>query len=159
MTKHELEVLRRGLERFRHINERCGRPLPWKTVIALLLDCPSTTHEHPETGDENEFREEALRRFAKGKSTLLPERLADVKRFLIAQGVITEQDLRSQAAPDQGIAVDSLLAQLSLVPRGNGVPRERLILLRASQRNGTRPVSYEVLFVAEESRLAGLDKG
>ena len=91
MTKHELEVLRRGLERFRHINERSGRPLPWKTVIALLLDCPSTTHEHPETGDENEFREEALRRFAKGKSTLLPERLADVKRFLIAQGTLLGQ--------------------------------------------------------------------
>lgn len=158
MTKHELEVLRRGLERFRHMNERCGRPLPWKTVIGLLLDCPSTTHEHLYMGNEPEFREEALRRFAKGKSTLLPERLADVKRFLIAQGVITVQDLQRQAAPAQ-ITVDALLAQLSLAPRGNGVPRERLILLRASQRNGSRPVSYDVLFVAEESRLGGQDKG
>lgn len=159
MTKHELEVLRRGLERFRHTHERSGRPLPWKTVIGLILDCPSTTHEHPETGNENEFREEALRRFAKGKSTLLPERLADVKRFLIAQRVITEQDLQRQAAPAAQITVDALLDQLSLAPPANGVPRERLILLRASQRNGSRPMSYDVLFVAEESRLARPDKG
>lgn len=159
MTKHELEVLRRGLERFRHMNERCGRPLPWKTVIGLLLDCPSTTHEHLYDGHEPEFREEALRRFAKGKSTLLPERLADVKRFLIAQGVITEQDLQRQAAQPAQITVDALIAQLSLAPPANGVPRERLILLRASQRNGSRPVSYDVLFVAEESRLARHDKG
>ena len=158
MTKHELEVLRRGLERFRHMNERCGRPLPWKTVIGLLLDCPSTTHEHLYDGHEPEFREEALRRFAKGKSTLLPERLADVKRFLIAEGVITEQDLQRQATQPAQITVDALLAQLSLAPPANGVPRERLILLRASQRNGSRPVSYDVLFVAEESRLARPDK-
>lgn len=159
MTKHELEVLRRGMERFRHMNERCGRPLPWKTVIGLLLDCPSTTHEHLLHGHEPEFKEEALRRFAKGKSTLLPERLADVKRFLLARGVIAEADLERQAEPQEQITVDALLSQLSLGPRGNGVPRERLIVLRASQRNGSRPVAYEVLFVAEESRLAGNDKG
>jgi hypothetical protein len=110
-------------------------------------------------GNEPEFREEALRRFAKGKSTLLPERLADVKRFLIAEGVITDQDLQWQAAQPAQITVDALLDQLSLAPPANGVPRERLILLRASQRNGSRPVSYDVLFVAEESRLAGHDKG
>lgn len=158
MTKHELEVLRRGLERFRHMNERSGRPLPWKTVIGLLLDCPSTTHEHLYSGNEAEFREEALRRFAKGKSTLLPERLADVKRFLLARGVITEQDLHREAPATEQITVDALLARLSLAPRGIGAARERLILLRASQRNGTKPVSYDVLFVAEESKLAGHDK-
>lgn len=96
-TDWQIDKIRRALNNYRAAEARNGQTLPWKTVTNRILLCPALRHS-PLRGDEDqEFKEEALRRFANGKSFLQPHKLDDLKTFLIHAGILMEDELSDDA--------------------------------------------------------------
>ena len=92
-TAWQIDRLRRALHNYRISMGRNGQVLSWKVVLDRLLLCPATVHAYPEHGAEPDFKEEALRRFAARTSTLQPDKLQDLKQFLIAEKFLREDEL------------------------------------------------------------------
>ncbi|MGO4809411.1 hypothetical protein AB4156_07390 [Cupriavidus sp. 2MCAB6] len=109
-TDWEVDAIRRGLNCYRIANARQGRLLPWKAVIHAVLMSEVTAHVYPKNGEEPEFKEEALRRFANGSQILQPDKLTDLKAFLIQNKSLTEEDFGNESKIlAEAKAVQSLL--------------------------------------------------
>lgn len=89
----QIDKLIRGLHAYRVMKAQDGRLAPWKLVHRDLLLSEKTASEFPEGGAPPSFKEEALRRFANGESTLQPDKLEDVWLFLIEKGVLGRNEL------------------------------------------------------------------
>lgn len=96
-TAWQIDKLIRGLHSYRVMKAANGRLLPWKSVIDHLLMSPATVSSYPADGGDPDFKEEALRRFAAGSSTLEAAKMADVARFLIAEHVLTQDEMSENA--------------------------------------------------------------
>lgn len=96
-TAWQIDKLMRGLHAYRVMKAVNGRLLPWKSVLDHLLLSPETAHQYPADGSEPEFKEEPLRRFAVGTSTLEAAKMADVASFLMAERVLTKGELSEDA--------------------------------------------------------------
>ena len=96
-TPWQIDKLARGLNNYRELKAVNGRLPPWKRVLDHLLLSPATAHGYPESGDQPTFKEEALRRFAEGGSKLQPDKLEDVRRFLVAQRLLREDEFAEEA--------------------------------------------------------------
>jgi hypothetical protein len=92
-TERQLGRLRRALNDYRVIKGREGRLMPWKAVLNRLLMSGVTAHQYDADGNEPEFKEEALRRFATGMSTLQRDKLEDLWKFLVDQRMIAANEL------------------------------------------------------------------
>lgn len=92
-TAWQIDMLRRGLQSYRVKEAANGRLPPWKTVHLYILLSDATVSVFPEDGSEPDFKEEALRRFANGGSVLGLDKLEDVRRFLMHEGVLSEEEL------------------------------------------------------------------
>lgn len=113
-TAWQIDKLVRGLHAYRVLKAANGRLLPWKAVHRDLLMAEKTAHSFPEDGGLPEFKEEALRRFAKGESTLQPDKLEDVWLFLIEAGVVGRNELEADAGVnEEALAVHAYLASTS----------------------------------------------
>ena len=88
----QIDKLRRGLHAYRALKAKNNRLPAWKDVLDAILLSPVTAHEYAYSGDEPEFKEEALRRFAAGSSVLQSDKLSDVRRFLVGAGVFTNEE-------------------------------------------------------------------
>ncbi|KWT91734.1 MULTISPECIES: ankyrin repeat domain-containing protein [unclassified Variovorax] len=95
-TPWQIDELARGLNTYRALKTVNGRSPPWKTVLDHLLLSPATAHSYLESGEPPTFKEEALRRFAEGGSTLQPDKLEDVRRFLVAQRLLREDEFTGE---------------------------------------------------------------
>lgn len=98
LTAIQIDKLRRGLHAYRVLNTVNGRRPPWKSVLRHLEDLRIAPREHPVRTEASLFLEEALRRFARGES--VPgdiSRLVDIKRLLVAAGILTEGEFSDQA--------------------------------------------------------------
>lgn len=89
----QIDKLIRGLHAYRVMKAKDGRLAPWKLVHQDLLFSEKTATEFPKGGAPPSFKEEALRRFANGESTLQPDKLEDVWLFLIDKGVLGRNEL------------------------------------------------------------------
>jgi len=96
-TAWQIDKLIRGLHSYRVMKAVNGRLPPWKSVLDHLLLSHETAHQYPADGSEPEFREEALRRFAAGTSTLEAAKMADVASFLMAERVLTQGEMSEDA--------------------------------------------------------------
>ena len=96
-TPWQIDELARGLNTYRALKTVNGRSPPWKTVLDHLLLSPATSNGYLESGEPPTFKEEALRRFAEGGSTLQPDKLEDVRRFLVAQRLLREDEFTGEA--------------------------------------------------------------
>jgi len=96
-TTWQIDKLARGLNTYRALKTVNGKSPPWKTVLDHLLLSPATAHGYLESGEPPNFKEEALRRFAEGGSTLQPDKLEDVRRFLVAQRLLREDEFTEEA--------------------------------------------------------------
>lgn len=104
-TTWQIDRLRRSLNNYRLSMGRNARLLSWKVVLDRLLLCPATAHAYPKDGAEPEFKEEALRRFAGRTSTLQPDKLQDLKLFLIAEKFLREDELDDRPDTLRGLLV------------------------------------------------------
>ena len=89
----QIDKLIRGLHAYRVMKAKDGRLAPWRIVHRDLLLSDKTASDFPEGGGSPSFKEEALRRFANGESTLQPDKLEDVWFFLIDKGVLGRNEL------------------------------------------------------------------
>ncbi|MFZ3287778.1 MAG: hypothetical protein WA191_13135 [Telluria sp.] len=96
-TDWQIDKIRRALNNYRATEARNGQTLPWKTVMNRILRCPAIRHSPLRGDDDQEFKEEALRRFANGKSFLQLGKLDDLKTFLIHAGILMEDELSDDA--------------------------------------------------------------
>lgn len=111
LTAWQIDKLIRGLHAYRLIRAANGKLLPWKTVHRDLLMSHKTAHKFPEYGRAPEFKEEALRRFALGQSTLQAEKLEDVRLFLMEKGVVKQEELSEEAGfMTEGLALHTHFA-------------------------------------------------
>lgn len=97
-TDWEIDAIRRGLNAYRIAKARNGRLLPWKALTHAILMSEVTEHAYPEDGDEPEFKEEALRRFANGSQVLQPDKLADLQAFLIHHRMLSEDEFGKESS-------------------------------------------------------------
>lgn len=95
-TPWQIDKLARGLNNYRELKAVNGRLLPWKRVLDHLLMSPATVHSYSEAGDQPTFKEEAMRRFAEGGSTLQPDKLEDVRRFLVSHRLLREDEFNGE---------------------------------------------------------------
>jgi hypothetical protein len=174
-TLWQIDKLRRGLHAYRVLKAANGHLRPWKAVIDDLLLSPATQSVYPKDGQKPEFREEALRRFAEGGNLLLPDKLADVGRFLVAARVVTPEELEEGAdvATDNlllhrffahGAAeqVSSRLAQLSTdyraTQRADGRTHEFVLRLAPQPLDGFVLAEERVRVAAAEAAVSRYDK-
>lgn len=131
-TAWQIDKLVRGLHAYRVMKAANSHLLPWKTVLDHLLMSPATANSYPEDGGAPAFKEEALRRFATGMSTLEPDKLEDVRRLLVAAKVLKEEDLtESEDWTVEALTVHAALANsseqaqvgLASLARGYGASR------------------------------------
>jgi hypothetical protein len=144
-TTWQIDKLIRGLHAYRVMKAANNRLLPWKTVLDHLLLSPETEYQYPEDGSEPEFKEEALRRFAAGTSTLEAAKLADVASFLIAKRVLTQGEL----SEDAGFMTEGLIlhARFAADPVSALLRFSNLTTTyRATRNNGGRVEDFELRF-------------
>lgn len=98
-TLWQIDKLRRGLHAYRVLKAANGELRPWKAVMDDVLLSPATECVYPKDGTKPDFREEALRRFAEGENLLLPDKLEDVRRFLLAARVVAADEFADGADP------------------------------------------------------------
>lgn len=157
-TAWQIDKLIRGLHSYRVMKAVNARLAPWKSVLDHLLLSPETAHQYPADGSEPEFKEEALRRFAAGISTLEAAKMADVASFLIAERILTPGELSEDAGfMAEGLILHTYLATKS--PAG----AERLSQLVASYscaNAGTYETEHlELRFVAQPTEnLVGVEE-
>lgn len=114
-TTWQIDRIRRGLNAYRLERRSSTGRLPWKTVLDHILLSEKTRHVHPEDGaEEGTFRQEALRRFAKGQETLQPDKLEDVWLFLIEKGVLRSNEVEAISDFKEALALHGVLASRSL---------------------------------------------
>lgn len=89
----QIDKIRSRLVAYRYKKGQNGRPRPWKGVLYDILLCPDTAHVFPEDGSLPEFKEEALRRFAAGTSILTPDKIHDLRLFLVKEHFLKEKEL------------------------------------------------------------------
>ncbi|MEW8508975.1 MAG: hypothetical protein AB2598_19980 [Candidatus Thiodiazotropha sp.] len=89
----QIDRIRSRLVAYRYKKGNNGRPRPWKGVLYDILLCPDTAHVFPEDGSHPEFKEEALRRFAAGTSILSPDKIHDLRVFLVKEHFLKEKEL------------------------------------------------------------------
>jgi hypothetical protein len=99
----EIDAIRRALNNYRTLQARNGRLLTWKNVIENILSSTVTSYNFPETGEEPEFLEEALRRFGNGTSTLQPEKLIDLRLFLRHENLLPDEKFNDEQNELRGI--------------------------------------------------------
>ncbi|BBJ23059.1 hypothetical protein [Candidatus Nitrotoga sp. AM1P] len=110
-TDWQIDRIRRALNNYRAAESRNGQTLPWKTVTNRILLCPAIRHSPLKGDDDQEFKEEALRRFANGQSFLQLRKLDDLKTFLIHAGILMEDELSDDADNlKEALAVHGYLA-------------------------------------------------
>ncbi|KRT56572.1 hypothetical protein [endosymbiont of Ridgeia piscesae] len=110
----QIDKIRSRLVAYRYKKGQNGRPRPWKGVLYDILMCPDTSHVFPEDGSLPEFKEEALRRFAAGTSVLTPDKLEDLRVFLVKEHFLKEKEL--DEAPydvEEALALHGYLASNS----------------------------------------------
>ncbi|MFK4445219.1 hypothetical protein ABH944_005435 [Caballeronia udeis] len=86
----EIENLRIGLNLYRLSKAEGGKHPSWETVVINMMTSGVTDDEFSIDGDEPELKPEALRRFATGFSVLAPDKLRDIKAFLIKEKIISD---------------------------------------------------------------------
>ena len=158
-TAWQIDKLIRGLHSYRVMKAVNGRLPPWKSVLDYLLLSPETSYQYPKDGSEPEFKEEALRRFAAGTSTLEAAKMADVASFLIAERVLTQGELSDEG----GVMTEGLLLHAHLATK-SPAGAERLSQLVASYRcsnTGTYETEHlELRFMAQPTEnLVGVEEG
>ena len=145
-TAWQIDKLIRGLHSYRVMKAVNGRLPPWKSVLDHLLLSPGTAHKYPKDGREPEFKEEALRRFAAGSSTLEAVKMADVARFLIAERVLTQGEM----SEDGGFMTEGLMlyTHFAADPERAALRFSSLsTTYRATRNNGGRVEDFELLFL------------
>ena len=133
-TDEQIGYLRDALARYRDMEGRNLRPLPWKTVLDRVLMADVTRHEYPEDGTLPEFKEEALRRFALNMSVLSEDKLDDLRSFLTAEGYLQDSDMEAA-----GWSLPTALALSSLFTRA-AAPGDHLEALKGEYGTVFRPV-------------------
>lgn len=138
----QIDKLRRGLQSYRLLKGTNGKLVPWCDVVDAILFSDATRMQHPASGEQADMplKEEALRRFANGQSTLEPGKLADVMRFLISVRVLTEEEMRDggQLIAD-AVAVRTVLANTTPA----GVRRLTLFAPHYRSRGTGRGAAHE----------------
>ena len=118
-TEEQIGYLRDALARYRDMEGRNLRPLPWKSVLDRILMADATRHEYPEDGSLPEFKEEALRRFASGTSVLSEDKLDDLRTFFTAEGYLQTRDMEAAGwSLPAALALSALFARKAL-PEGH----------------------------------------
>ena len=149
-TAWQIDKLIRGLDSYRVMKAANARLLPWKSVLDHLLMSKATASAYPADGGEPDFKEEALRRFAGGRSTLQVDKLEDVRRFLVEAKVLDETSLLEDAnGLKEALIVHSFLADES---EAGGHFLAGLAKGYRSTRTGTfETEQVELRFVAQPS--------
>lgn len=148
LTAWHIDKLIRGLHAYRLMKAANGKLLPWKTVHRDVLLSHKTAHKFPEYGRAPEFKEEALRRFALGQSTLQAEKLEDVRLFLIDKGVLKQDELSEEV----GVMTDGLILHTHLASDPERAAQRFSQLstsYRAARNNGGRVEDFELLFLPQ----------
>ena len=113
-TASQIEKLRNGLEDYRVLKAANGYLLPWKTVLDDLLMSPATVNKYRADGRTSDFKEEALRRFALGQSTLALDKLEDVRHFLLVKRILVPEEIAdNEAEAKEALAVHAYLANVT----------------------------------------------
>lgn len=94
-TDGQIDRLRLRLCAYRAQKGANGRMRPWKAVLDDILLSDVTEHHYPEDGEFPDFKEEALRRFAAGKSIPSQDKLEDIYAFLVDQNFLSNEELTS----------------------------------------------------------------
>ena len=131
LSNGQVDRLRSALNRYRMAKGRHGQVRPWKAVVDDIIRCPETACSYDK--DMNaELKEEALRRFAAGK-TLQASSLNDVLAFLIFAKVIKgeafegEDPVYAEAVTVHGclgLGPEAARHKLSTLPSVFGATRE-----------------------------------
>lgn len=96
MDELQIEKLRSSLISYQMNMGESGRALPWKSVLHKILMSPATAHCYPKDGSNPEFKEEALRRFAKNISLPSIDKLEDIKTYLIKVKFLSEAEFNAR---------------------------------------------------------------
>lgn len=131
LSNGQVDRLRSALNRYRMAKGQHGQVRPWKAVVDDIIRCPDTSCSYDK--DMNaELKEEALRRFAAGK-TLQASSLNDVLAFLIFAKVIKreafdgEDPVYAEAVTVHGclgLGPEAARHKLSTLPSVFGATRE-----------------------------------
>lgn len=152
LTPIQIDKLRRGLRAYRVLNTVNGRRPPWKSVLRQIEGLRIAPREHPARTQVSPFLAEALRRFAKGVSVPSDvSRLVDIKRLLVAAGILTEGEFSDQ--PNVSTEAVSVHAHLA---NSSDAAMYRLTQLAADYRARThaRPEEHVELRIHREPQLS-----
>lgn len=127
MNDLQIEEVRSALIAYKNSQGDNGRALPWKAVINRILMSQKTAHHYPEDGSEPEFREEALRRFAKAMSLPTPDKLEDIKAFLVEKRYLSQAALNN--ARDD---IDEFMPVLGYMANQDGAAKDKLYLAQGT---------------------------
>lgn len=89
----QIDKIRTALNYFRILKTSKGRPLSWELTLDEIIFSDVNMESYSPDGREEHFKSEALRRFAEGISVLEQDKLQDLTRFLIHEGLLKLSDL------------------------------------------------------------------
>lgn len=100
----QIEQMRSALRRYRTLNKHCGHLPSWEKVRDAIMKSPSNIDRYDDEDDEDDdvdpaplFKSEALRRFAESINiTLGTERMQDVARFLLDEGLLDPETFQEE---------------------------------------------------------------
>lgn len=151
----QLRALRNALVDYQVLMAVNGEKRSVRLVLEDILLSEDTKHM---PGRKPAFKEEALRRFINGLETLKPDKLEDVKRFLVAEKVITLDELASESHYlVEALRVHGVLA--SSTDRAKTHLGRLMRAYRASRSGRFRTEHFELHFVREPmDTLVGVEE-